>query len=366
MNELNRKAGHYIDLNGKSYTCFAGNDYLGLAHHPEVIGAAHQALIRYGVNFSASRQTTGTSEIHLELEALLARYKGTDEAIVFASGFLGNYLLFRSLKERYDHLYVDSQAHPSIYEGLPCGVSITCFDHCNANHLDDLLRNKRDQRPLIITDGVFALTGEIAPVDEIWSVAERYHALLIVDDAHGTGVLGGNGRGTPEHFHLDGQAGIYQSETMSKALGSYGGFIAANRDLVRDIRLKSSFYGASTALPPPITAAACASVRLIHQHPELRQKLKINSERIRKEITELGFSTSGKGTPIIPLLFKEQRQAKSLSDYLKENNIIAPAVDYPVKTDYFIVRITASTNHTAEQIEYLLTTLKGWRDNNVN
>jgi 7-keto-8-aminopelargonate synthetase-like enzyme len=357
-----QSTGNYNTYKGTTYSVFAGNDYLGLARHPEVVQAAAGALEKFGVSFSASRQTTGTSEIHLELESLLARFKGQQDAIVFATGFLGNRMLLQALKGRYSIVFADSQAHPSIPDGIPCGIPFRFYEHCKSGHLENLLRKNKRFPPLIITDGIFALTGEKAPVGEIYSLAEKYNALLIVDDAHATGVLGENGRGTPEYFKLDGAANLYQSETMSKALGAYGGFIAGDKTLIQKIRSESAFYGASTALPPPLAAAGCAAIRLIQQQPGLREKLEKNAGLIRKGIKDLEFITTGEGTPIIPLIFESRQKAKSLSEYLKKNHIIAPDVDYPVKTDHFIVRITSSSNHTTGQIEQLLFTLKKWRD----
>jgi 7-keto-8-aminopelargonate synthetase-like enzyme len=215
---------------------------------------------------------------------------------------------------------------------------------------------------LIITDGVFALTGEIAPLDQIYALAEKYNALVVVDDAHATGVLGKNGRGTPEHFALDGAKNLYQSETMSKAMGGYGGFISSEKKIIDKIRYQSRFYGASTALPPPIVAAGCASLKLMEEHPELRGRLMEHAALVRKGVRELDFDTADGITPIIPLFFEDWQKAKGLSDFLKENHIIAPAVDYPVTLDKYIVRITVSALHTREQIEGLLSVLRKWND----
>jgi 7-keto-8-aminopelargonate synthetase-like enzyme len=361
MISLESGIGNYITLNGKQYSYFAGNNYLGLANHPKLIRAATDALEKYGVNFSASRQTTGTSELHLELEKLLAEFKDRQDAIVFASGYMGNSILLKTLKAEYSAIFADSLAHPSILDGVPPELSpIQFYGHCNPDHLEQLLKKSKSQ-PIIITDGIFALTGEIAPIDEIYSLAKKYNAHLIVDDAHATGVLGENGRGTPEHFNLGGAANIYQSETMSKALGGYGGFISADKKIIDKIRSQSTFYGASTALPPPIVAAGCAALRFIKHNPELRKKLMLNAELLRKGLHTLDFETIDGITPIIPLFFQDKQKAKDLSNFLKENKIIAPTVDYPVVLDKFIVRITVSTNHSMEQINNLLEILKKWR-----
>ncbi|GHT27360.1 8-amino-7-oxononanoate synthase 1 [Bacteroidia bacterium] len=343
------------------FTVFAGNDYLGLAKHPALIQAATDATLKYGVNFYASRNTTGTSEIHLELERLLSDFKGQADTAVFASGYLGNRLLLQALKEEYSIVFADSQAHPSILEAIPAQCVVHFYRHCSPEHLEELLKANPKEKPLIITDGIFALSGEIAPLDALYALADKYHAALVVDDAHATGVLGNNGRGTPEHFYLDGAPNLYQSETMSKALGAYGGFISSSSAVIDWIRSKSLFYGASTALPPPIVAAACASLKLIGEEPERRERLKENAAKIRNGVRELGFSTNEGITPIIPILFAEEQQAYGLSSFLKEHQLIAPAVKYPIKMNHFIVRITVTANHSESQIDYLLDVLKKWR-----
>ncbi len=362
MITLKGGVGNYITLKNIQYSYFAGNNYLGLANNPEIVANVMHSLEKYGVNFSASRQTTGTSDLHLELEKLLADFKNQQDAIIFATGYMGNSLLLRALKDDYTAVFADSQAHPSILDGIPRKISnVQFYDHCSSSHLEDLLKNSKKQKPLIMTDGVFALTGEVAPLDQIYALAEKYNAILIVDDAHATGVLGNHGRGTPEHFGLDGAVNLYQAETLSKALGAYGGFISAGKELINEIRSKSSFYGASTALPPPIVAAGYASVRYIQKHPDLRNILMENARLVRRGVMEMDFLTTDEITPIIPVFLKSAQSAKGLSEFLEKNRIIAPSIDYPVKTGKFIVRITVSATHTKDQIDHLLDMLKKWR-----
>lgn len=363
MITLDSEVDNYITLGNVRYSYFAGNNYLGLANHPDFIKAATGALQKYGINFAASRQTTGTSDIHLELESVLAGYKGKEDSLVFASGYLGNRLLLEALRDRYSAVFADAQAHPSIRDGIPTDVAaISCYGHCNPESLEDLLKRSPGHRPLIITDGVFALTGEIAPLDRIAAVARQYGALIVVDDAHATGILGKTGKGTPEHFGITDADYIFQSETMSKAMGVYGGFIAASHDVISGIRQKSSFYGASTALPPPLVAAGSASVKYIVAHPELRSSVLENARMVREGIISAGFETSDSVAPIIPVFLDDRQKARKLSAFLKENLIIVPAVDYPVKTGRYIVRITVSANHSREQIGNLLAVLKLWKD----
>lgn len=350
---------------GRTYLYFAGNNYLGLATNREVIREAAAALEKYGVSVSASRQTTGTSELHLELERELSHFKGEQDAIIFASGYMGNKILAENLRKRYTAIVTDIMAHSSIIDSI-AGFRLPHYQyrHCDPVHLEQVLKKNSRHRPLIITDGIFALTGEIAPLDQIYGLARKYNAPVIVDDAHATGVLGKNGRGTPDHFNLYGSEDIYQSETMSKALGSYGGFIAASREVTDRIRSECHFYGASTALPPPVVAAGLASVKMIRQYPELRTKLFENAGRLRSGVKELGFDTSETVAPIIPIYFNNREKAIGLSRYLEENQIIVPAVNYPVKIDRFIVRATVTADHTKDQIDKLLDTLKIWRSKN--
>ena len=361
---LEGKVGKYIILHNKRYSYFAGNNYLGLAAHPDVIEAAGAALHRYGINFSASRQTTGTSDIHLELEQLLSAFKGKDESVVFASGYIGNCILLNALKDKYEIILADSYSHSSIRDAIPSGKHLIYYDHCDPVSLEKFLWENRNKPSIIITDGIFALTGEIAPLDKLYSLAERYNSLIIVDDAHSTGVLGARGRGTPEHFNLNDSAEIFQTDTLSKALGVYGGFISAERRIIKKIRSESTYYGASTSLPPPVVAAASVSVRIVMEHPELRKILFYNAAIVRSGVKELGFNTNSDPTPVIPVIFEEKEKAGNLSEFLYSKHIIAPFVDYPVRINKFIVRITVSSDHDEAQINNLLTNLKNWRDKN--
>jgi len=359
---LNSEVSNYIQLAGRRYSYFSGNNYLGLSNHPEIKEAAKESIEAYGLNFAAARHTTGTATIHLELEKELSAFKNKEDAVVFASGYMGNSILLHALEDQYTTILTDESAHPSILDGIPRDIKhIHFYKHCDVRHLEELLRQNKNQRALIITDGIFALTGEISPIPEIHSLAKKYGSILVVDDAHATGVLGENGRGTPEHFLLHESAIIYQSETMSKALGVYGGFISASNAIINRIREDSRTYLASTSLPPPIVSAACTSLKLIRQQPQLRAALTRNASELRKGVVELGLHTTEAPTPIIPIFFSSLEKARKLSDYLKENGFIVPCVHYPVKTEKFITRMTVSANHTRDQVAELLVLLKQWR-----
>jgi len=362
---LDSGVGNYIVFNNKKFSYFAGNNYLGLACNPLVKASSIRSIEQYGISFSASRQTTGTSSIHLELEKRLSAFKNRQDSVVFASGYLGNRILLQVLRNEYSAVFTDESAHPSILDGIPADMTrLYYYDHGRTEHLETLLKTNKRFRPLIITDGLFALTGDIAPLDRIFQLAERYNAILVVDDAHATGILGEHGRGTPEYFGLDDADNLYQTETMSKALGAYGGFISGKTELITSIREGSRVYQASTALPPPVVSAACASLKILQEQPGLRIKLLDIALEIRTGITGIGFRTTSDNTPIIPVMFRSIEKARALSVFLEENNFIVPCVQYPAKTKLSILRITTCVNHTKEQTGVLLQLLKKWRDKN--
>jgi len=360
---LNSGAGNYIFSNGRRYSYFAGNNYLGLAGHNAVKEAAIKAVEKYGVNFSASRRTTGTADIHLELERELASFKGQEDAVVFASGYQGNDILLEILKGSYSTVFIDQSAHASIVAAIPSDVvKVMYYNHCDPDHLDYLLDYNRDSNPLIITDGIFALTGEIAPLDRIYPVVMKHKGILVVDDAHATGILGETGRGTPEHFSLPDEGRVYQTETMSKAIGAYGGFIAGTKKLTDLIRERSATYQASTALPPPITAAGIAAIKIMRENPDLRVRLLDTAGEIREAITTMDFHTTHQRTPIIPVIFDSEEKAKSLSQFLEDNGFIVPFMNYPVRQEMHQVRIAVSASHTSDQVESLLELMKQWKE----
>jgi len=276
---------------------------------------------------------------------------------------MGNKILLQILRNEYSAIFIDRSAHSSIADGIPNDVTrVYEYDHCNIKHLENLLKRAKRLRPLIITDGLFALSGEIAPLNDIMVLAELFNGIVVVDDAHSTGILGKNGRGTPEYFNLESSGNLYQTETMSKALGSYGGFISGSRELISSIREHSALYRATTSLPPPVVSAALASLKVIRDHPELRTRVLENARLIKREIKDLGFNTTSEDTPIIPVFFHSYETAEKLSGFLKENNIIVPLINYPVNIDNYLVRITASANHTDDQIGDLLNVFKKWRN----
>lgn len=359
---LNSGIGNYIISNGKRYSYFGGNNYLGLATHPEVKAACIESVKKYGANFSASRCTTGTADIHLELEKQLSDFKGKQATVIFPSGYQGNSILLEILKDKYSAVLVDRFAHPSISAAIPRdNVKLLHYNHCDTDHLESLLDQHERHSTLVITDGIFALTGEIAPLDKIYPLVKKYRSVLVVDDAHATGVLGKTGKGTPEHFSLPEDSCIYQTETMSKALGSYGGFISGNKALTDLIREKSTTYQSSTSLPPPVIAAGIAAIKIMRENPDLRVNVLEKARSLRDSIYLLGFQTTKNETPIIPIILSSAEEARNLSFFLEEQELIVPFVNYPVKHEIHLLRITVSANHSTDQIELLLKMLKKWK-----
>ncbi len=360
---LDGEIGNYVICRNRKYSYFAGNNYLGLAANPQVKDAAIRSVEKYGVSFSASRQTTGTSSLHLELEKDLSLFKQTSDSVIFASGFLGNRILMEVLSKRYKSVFIDQDAHPSIIYGLPGEMhEIYRYNHCDTSDLEAKLKLSDRGESLIVTDGVFALTGEIAPVDRIYDLALKYNAILIVDDAHSTGILGEHGRGTPEYFGIDGADRIFQSETMSKAIGSYGGFISSGNDLITRIRERSSIYQASTSLPPPIVASAIASLKILMENPGIRTELAEKARLLRNEIDSLGYHTFKGITPIIPIIEDCCESAWNLSAFLEQNGIIVPVINYPGVKSNSLLRVTVSAMHEYEQIEMLVDNLRNWKN----
>lgn len=353
--------GNYVTVNGKKHSYFGGNNYLGLAGHPAVKEASIKAIRKYGINFSASRRTTGTSDIHIELEKDLSLFKGKEDTVTFASGYQGNGLLLDMLTDSYSVILTDEFAHPSIISGIPSNKKVFHYKHLDSEDLKRLLEKNEGSGILVITDGVFALTGEISPLDKIYPLTLKHKALLIVDDAHSTGILGKTGKGTPEYFNIVDNGNICQSETMSKALGSYGGFISGDSDFISSIREASTTYQASTALPPAIAAAGIASLKIIRENPDLHISLLKKAAMIRNEITALGYATTPDNTPIIPLIMNSLEEAKNLSSFLLKTRIIVPFINYPVNNRMNMVRMTITSDHTANQTDQLLEMLNKWK-----
>jgi glycine C-acetyltransferase len=291
-----------VQVDGQEVVLLSSNNYLGLAEHTALREAASEALERYGCGAGASRSISGTMEQHRELEERIARFKGCEEALLFSSGYMANIGLLNTVVEEGDLIVSDEFNHASIVDG--CRLSrakVWVYRHRDMDHLEELLKRSDHRRRLIVTDGVFSMEGDIAPLPDIRALADRYGALLMVDDAHATGVLGEGGRGTAEYCDLMGRIDI-QMGTLGKALGGFGAYIAGSRDLINYFINRCRTFLYTTALPPAIAAMAMAALEIVEREPQRRTRLWENTAYFKEGLEKRGFNTGMSETPICPIL----------------------------------------------------------------
>jgi 8-amino-7-oxononanoate synthase len=348
--------GPFVTIHGKKRLLMCSNDYLGLAGHPALREAACTAMERYGFGSGASRLVSGTSTQHQALEHRIAQFKGTEAALLFNSGYAANTGIIPAVAGAGDVILSDTLNHASIIDG--CRLSkaeLQVYRHRDAGHVESLL-NKcvNARRKLIITDGVFSMDGDVAPVPELVSLAEKYGAILMVDDAHATGVLGKTGRGTTEHFSLTGRVHI-QMGTFGKALGSFGAYVTGSRDLIDYLMNRSRSFIFSTALPPAVCAASIAALDIIEHEPLLRENLWKNQERFVNGLRSLNISTGTSETPIVPVRLEDSAKALLAGEKLLEYGIYATAIRPPtVPEGAARIRTTIMATHTDKDIDYAL------------
>ncbi len=356
--------GPRITINGRSMLLMCSNDYLGLSQHPALREAALSAMERFGFGSGASRLVSGTSPMHEELENALATFKKAEATILFNSGYAANTGIIPALVQEGDVVFSDSLNHASIVDG--CRLSravVQVYRHKDMNQLETLLKeNGHARRKLIVTDGVFSMDGDIAPLPDIVALAERYDALLMVDDAHATGVLGKTGRGTVEHFGLEGRVPI-QMGTLGKALGSFGAYVAGNKDLIDFLINRSRSYIYSTSLPPAVCAASLVALRIIDSEPERRESLWRNRKLFIAGIESLRISTGSSETPILPLMIGGSEKVLNAGTRLFESGIFATAIRPPtVPEGTSRIRMTLMANHTDADIDTALDVLHTLRE----
>lgn len=345
--------GPVARIDGKEFIIFSSNDYLGLAGHPEMIKSSVEATKRFGTGTGSSRLLSGTMELTRILENSLAEFKGCEETIVFSTGYMANLGVITSLAGRGDVVIIDKLNHASIIDGCKLsGARLRIYPHKDMGRLEALLASSMNfRRRLIITDGVFSMDGDIAPLEEITGLAEKYEAVVIVDDAHGTGVLGKTGRGVLEHLGMKSD-GIIQMGTFSKALGSLGGYIAGHYPLIDLLRNKARAFIYTTAPTPSILAASIASIELIEREPEHRNQLWKNTETFRAGLKDLGFNTMESTTPIIPIFIGDEEKTMRLSNELYEEGIYAPGIRPPtVPHGMGRVRFSVTALHTEDHLQ---------------
>lgn len=348
----------------KKFLCFCSNNYLGLSIHPKVKQAAIEAVKTYGIGTCESRLVAGNLHVLEDLERAISDFKNTEDALVFLSGFMANIGAIPAIMDSYraydlpsinnkNNLIIkDILAHTSIIDGCKLSQSNTkSYLHNDMNHLEKILRRNKDKRKLIITDGVFSMDGDMAPLDKIVELAKKYNAMTMVDDAHATGVIGENGRGTPEYFGVEDEIDIVMG-TLSKATGGLGGFITGPREVIEMLKVRSHSYVFTSTLPPEQAAAMQTALRIIKEQPELRINLHKNVEHLRSGLKKMGYNILNSETQIIPIFIGDNKKSIKLSRQLYKNGILASAIRYPaVSPDQSRIRLSVMATHTEAQIE---------------
>ncbi|MBO9610599.1 MAG: glycine C-acetyltransferase [Paenibacillaceae bacterium] len=344
---------------GKTYLQLSSNNYLGLTGHEEVKAAAIRAVETYGAGSGSVRSIVGTLDIHAALEAELARFKGTEAALVFQSGYTANLAALSSILGADDVVISDELNHASIIDGIRLTKAARkVYAHKNMEQLERLLQESASFRQrVIVTDGVFSMDGDIAPLPDIVELAERYDALVYVDDAHASGVLGASGKGSVEHFGLYGRVHV-QIGTLSKALGVTGGYVAGSRTLIDYLLHKARPFLFSTAQTPATAASCLAAVKVLAANPQLVRRLWDNADYMRHSLQRLGFDTGASETPIIPIVVGDPAATARFSDRLAEEGLFAQSIVFPmVAWDKGRVRLIVTAAHSREQLDSALACL---------
>ncbi|MBI2414073.1 MAG: 8-amino-7-oxononanoate synthase [Deltaproteobacteria bacterium] len=350
--------GPRVVVNGREVLLLCSNDYLGLANDPRLKDAAKKAIDEYGVGAGASRLVSGNMSLHEALEDRIRRFKGTQAALVFNSGYTANLGLITALSDRQTEIFSDRLDHASIIDACALSLAkVKRYRNRDVGSLERLLKKSTARRKLIVTDGVFSMDGTIAPVREIAGLLDKYSATLIIDDAHGTGVLGEHGKGTLEELGVS-HPSIIQMGTLGKALGSFGAFVAGPKALIELLISKSRPFIFTTALPPAICAASIKALDIVEDEAERRARLKSNYVYLRAGLNAAGFETPG-STQIIPVIVGEAEKAIKASERLLEAGVFIQSIRPPTVPDGSSrLRITAMAAHTKEDLDLAIGAIK--------
>ena len=354
---------HY---DGKEVINLASNNYLGLANHPRLIEAALKATRELGVGSGAVRTIAGTMRIHMELEEKIAAFKNVEACVVFQSGFAANAGTVSAILGKDDFILSDELNHASIIDGARLSrAKIKVFRHKDVDHCEDLLREVSGEpgHKLVITDGVFSMDGDIGPVDKLAVLAEQYGAIMMVDDAHASGVLGRNGRGSVDHFGMHGRVDV-QVGTLSKAIGALGGYVCGSRDLIDYLYHRARPFLFSTSHPPSVAATCMAAFDILEEEPERIERLWDNTHYFQNELRGAGFNVGGINTPatqtpITPIILGEGKTAMDFSRALFEEGVLGTGIAFPtVPEGKARIRLIVSSEHTRAQLDQALETLE--------
>jgi 8-amino-7-oxononanoate synthase len=341
---------------GQELVMLGSNNYLGLTNHPEVKQAAGTALARYGTGCAGSRLLNGTLDIHVQLEQRLAEFLGRGAVLIFSTGYQVNLGVLSCLLDRSDVAFLDSLDHACIIDGCRLGFGRSYkFRHNDMAHLEKKLENAPDEKgKLIVVDGVFSMEGDLAPLPQIVELKRRYGARLMVDDAHGLGVFGEHGRGTPEHFDVESDVDLVMG-TFSKSLAAVGGFIAGDPIVVEHIKHHARSAIFSAAPPPASVAAALKALEIVEREPERRKRLWESTDYMKREFVNLGFDTGSSASPVIPLVIGDDMDVYQMTTRLQQEGVFAnPVVTPAVPPGEAMMRTSYMATHTREHLDVAL------------
>jgi glycine C-acetyltransferase len=367
LRELDDVQGPVCTYDGRKVINLASNNYLGLCNHPKLREAAIRAVEEHGVGSGAVRTIAGTLRIHMELEEKIARFKNVEACVVFQSGFTANAGTVGSILGKDDFILSDELNHASIIDGARLSkAKIKVFRHKDVAHCEELLIEIAHEpgKKLIITDGVFSMDGDIGPVDRLAALAEKYGAIMMVDDAHASGVLGRNGRGSVDHFGVHGKVDV-QVGTLSKAIGALGGYVCGSRDLIDYLYHRARPFLFSTSHPPSVAATCIAAFDILENEPERIDRLWHNTRYFKQQLEQAGFDIGGRTTPasetpIIPIILGDGRTTMEFSRALFEHGVMATGIAFPtVPEGKARVRTILTSEHTREQLDQALEVLVG-------
>ncbi|TFG75777.1 MAG: 8-amino-7-oxononanoate synthase [Thermodesulfobacteriales bacterium] len=361
LTELETGQSPEVTISGKSYVLLGSNSYLGLSVDPKVVESAKLALGKYGTGSGGSRLVSGSFDLHRMLEERIARFKNTESSILFSSGYLANIGTISALVGSDDIIYSDELNHASIIDGARLSRStVRIYKHLDLNHLQELIESDKNTkcRKLIVTDTVFSMDGDLVPLPELVEISEKYGCILMIDEAHATGVLGKRGSGATEHFGVEDRVPVVMG-TLSKAVGSLGGYIAGSKELIDFIRNRVRSYIFDTSLPPASLAASITAIDIIENEPERREHLWNMVNKFKTGIEDSGLRVLPSHSAIIPVLIGDAEPALNFAKMLRENGVFTPAVRPPsVPHGMCRIRVTIMATHTQEHID---TALKAFR-----
>jgi 8-amino-7-oxononanoate synthase len=348
-----------VTMGGEKVIMLGSNSYLGLTNHPEVKAAANAALAKYGTGCAGSRLLNGTLDVHVELEEAIAEFMNAEAVLTFSTGYQVNVGVVSCLLGRHDIAFLDNLNHASILDGVRLGLSKSFkYKHNDKADLEGKLKRADPKKgKLIVVDGVFSMEGDLCNLPDLVELKNRYNTRLMVDDAHGLGVFGENGRGTAEHFGLESEVDLTMG-TFSKSLATVGGFISGTKQVIEYIKHHARSQIFSAAMPPPMAAAVIAALEIVKREPERRKQLWENTNYMKEELTNLGFDTGNSDSPVIPIVIGDEVTTFTMAMRLQEEGVFANAIVPPaVPQGEAVIRTSYMATHTREHLDQALAAL---------